>query len=140
MKIRKIFGTDKVKEDEGTWIDMGDGAKIKVARMGNPKYTKEFQRLTKPYRQAIRRGTIQEELAEKLLIEALAKHILIGWVGITDDNDKEIAYSTENSIMLLTELKDFRDYVTEQATSIENFKQEVDEDSEKNSQNISAGT
>jgi hypothetical protein len=32
------FKTDRTKEVEGVWVDVGGGLRFKVARMGNPQY------------------------------------------------------------------------------------------------------
>lgn len=132
MKLAKVFGTDKSKEQEGVWIEMGEGGAIKVARMGNPSYSKKFQKLTKPYKQAIRRETLSDEIAERILVDSMAEHILLDWKGIEDENGNEIPYSLETAKKLLSDLKDFRNYISEMATSIENFKEEEDEGTEKN--------
>jgi hypothetical protein len=132
MKIFKAFGTDTKKEQDGVWIDLGDGGSMKIARMGNPDYIKEFQRITKPHRQAIRRGTLSEEVSQDLLVQAMAKHILLDWKGLKYNDGTDIVYSVEEAKKMLSSLKDFRDYVTEMANSAENFKEEVDQETEKN--------
>jgi hypothetical protein len=132
MKIFKTFGTDTKKEQDGVWIDLGDGGSMKIARMGNPDYIKEFQKITKPHRQAIRRGTLSEEVSQDLLVQAMAKHILLDWKGLKYNDGADIPYSVEEAKKMLSSLKDFRDYVTEMANAAENFKEEVDQEAEKN--------
>ena len=131
MELKKLFGTDQEKEREGTWIDMGEGASMKVARMGNPHYNKTIQRLSKPHKNAIRRGTISEEKAQELQIRAAAEALLLDWKGIVEDG-VEVAYSVDKGIEYMTAMNDFFRYVQEMATSIENFREEEDEEAEKN--------
>lgn len=138
--IKKEFGTDTQKEIEGVWIDdFGEGLKIKIARIGNPEYQKLFNRISKPHRKAIRRGTLKDETAEKLLIQAMAKGIVLDWKGLSEDG-VEIPYSYENALRLLTDYKDFREQVTEVATEIEAFRTEDEEEAEKNFEMSSNGT
>ena len=129
--IRKIFGTNKVAEIEGTWNDIGDGIKLLVARIGNPEYQKEFQKISKPHRRALRQGRLNDEVAERLLTKVMAKNILLDWKGLEEDG-VELPYSYENAVRILTDYKDLRDYVSDIANEMDSFKAEEDEEGEKN--------
>lgn len=129
--IKKMFGVNKNLEISGVWQDIGDGVSVKVARMGNPEYQKDFERVSKPHRRAIRRGTLNNEVAEKLLIKVMARTILLDWKGLEEDG-VAVPFNNENALRILTEYKDLRDYVSDIANDIEVFKQEEDEEAEKN--------
>ena len=129
--VKKIFGTNKTDEIEGKWNDIGDGIQILVARIGNPEYQKEFQRISKPHKRALRRGSLNDEVAERLLIKVMAKNILLDWKGLEEDG-VVVPYSYDNAIRILTEYKDLRDYVSDIANEMESFKAEEDEEAEKN--------
>jgi hypothetical protein len=131
MDLKKNYATDKEAEISGIDKDFGDGCFIKIARIGNAEYKKYFQKITKPYQKAIRRGVLSDEIADKLLIDALANRIVLGWSGMTED-DKPIAYSVENCIRILTEYPDLKDQIQEIANEMESFKTEDDEEIEKN--------
>ena len=131
MDIKKEFGTSKAKEQEGIWSDFGDGCQVKIARIGNPEYQKTFRKISKPHQKAIRRGSLNDEVAEKLLVEAMAEAIVIDWKGLQEDG-KELKYSKTEAIRILTTYKDFRDQVSEIANDMESFKAVEDESAEKN--------
>ena len=131
MDLKKNYLTDKVAEVEGLNKDFGDGCFIKIARIGNSEYKKYFQKITKPYQKAIRRGVLSDEIADKLLIDAMANKIVLGWSGMTED-DKPVEYSVENCIRILTTYTDLKDQIQEIANEMESFKAEDDEDLEKN--------
>ena len=62
------FKADRTAEDEGVWVALdGDdnGAQIKLARIGNRRYREAMQRRMKPYRRALRAGTLDETTAER---------------------------------------------------------------------------
>ena len=123
MDISK-FQTNKSLEEEGVWVDVdGNGTKIKVARINNPRYKKYFQKITKPYKRQIRNGTLAEELAEKLLVDALANTILLDWQGFTKEG-ADFPYSVDNARSFLQESADFRDFVSDAANEMENFRAE----------------
>lgn len=131
MDISK-FQTNKSAEEEGVWVDVdGNGTKIKVARINNPRYKKYFQKITKPYKRQIRNGTLAEELAEKLLVDALANTILIDWQGFTRGGEP-FPYSVDNARSFLQESADFRDFVSDAANEMENFRAEELEDARGN--------
>ena len=130
MDVKKAFRTNEKKEIEGIWIQLDDKAAIKVARAGNPKFQRLFQKLTKPYRQAIRTGSLSEDVARKILIECMAETILLDWKGF-EENGKEIKYSKEKSIEYLN-IKDFRDFVAQCSEDFSLFKDEEDKQAEKN--------
>lgn len=131
MDLKKEYATDKVAEKEGIWKDFGNGCKIKIARIGNPNYKKTFQKLTKPHAKSIRRGSLSDEVADALLIEAMSKDIVIGWTGMYEGIDK-VEYSHAECIRILTEYPDLRDQINEYANEMETFKVEEDEELEKN--------
>lgn len=122
MDIKKEFGTDKTLENEGVWQDIGDGARVLVARINNKAYSDELKRLSVPHKIAIRNDRLSDEVWLQILIEVTAKTLLLGWSGIEYDG-KPLPYSTDNSMKILTEFKDFRDSISGLATSMELFKQ-----------------
>jgi len=125
--VKKLFGTDKTKEQEGVVHEMGEGLKVRIARIGNPKYQKRFQALSKPHRRALRRGTLSDEIAEKLLIQCLAETIVLDWEGL-EENGKEVKYSTENAVRILTEYPDLRNYVNDIANEMEGYQEDDNEE------------
>ena len=131
MDLKKEFATDESLEEEGVWQDFGDDLKCKIARMGNKNYQKEFQKLSKPYKKQIRRGTLNDAKAEEILIKTMAKAILLGWEGLEEDGNP-VPYSEKNAIHILTEYKDFRDLIGDYADDLEAYKIEEDEEAEKN--------
>jgi hypothetical protein len=131
MDISK-FQTNKSAEEDGIWVDVdGNGTKIKVARINNARYKKYFQKITKPYKRQIRNGTLAEELAEKLLVDALANTILLDWQGFTKEGT-DFPYSVDNARVFLQESADFRDFVSDAANEMENFRAEELEEARGN--------
>ncbi len=121
MDLKKHFKTDEALENEGVWVDLGEGARLKVARLGNDGYKAMFQRELKPHRRQMKQGLLSEEVADNILIKCMAHHILMDWEGI-EFNGQSLPYSHENAIMLFRELKDFRDLVHEISQEMEVFK------------------
>ncbi len=118
------FETDKEKEIEGAWVDAGAGLRIRVARVGNQEYQRYLQKLGRPYIQSARSGTVPIDVVDDITRRAVARHILLGWENMQDDNDEEIKYSEEKAFELLTEYRDFFELVLGFASDIELFRKE----------------
>lgn len=110
MDIKKSFGTSLALENEGVWIELGEGASIKVARVGNKENKALLKKLIAPHKMAARNDKLADEVWEKITVESMAATILLDWKGIEDDG-KALPYNKENAIRLLTDYKDFREQV-----------------------------
>ena len=130
--LQKEFGTDSEKEKEGVWRDdiVGD-VRMKIARIGNPRYNKRFQALSKPHRRALRSGRLKDDIAEKLMIQCLAETIILDWENV-EYKGKELPFSLENAVMILTELPELRNYVNDIANELEGYQAEDDEEGVEN--------
>lgn len=125
--LKKLYGTDKEKENNGVWQDFGDGIKMRIARVGNENYKKLFQRLSKPHRKAIRGGRLSEEVAEKLMIKCLAETVLLDWENVEVDGEL-LPYSKDNAFRVLTDFRDVKESVEDYANDMEIFLQEQREE------------
>jgi len=132
MDLRS-YKTDLTVSEEGVWVDMGEGCQLLVARKGNQKFARKLKALIKPYQRQIDMNTMSDDLANKLLAEAMAYGILLDWKGLKLDG-KEIKYSPEKAQELLNdpELIDFRNAVDQLSDDREQFRTESIEAAEKN--------
>lgn len=131
MKISR-FATDLGLEEEGVWVDIGEGAQLKVARVGNPRYRSRVRELSKPYKRQIRADILPEDMSDEIVLRAFSETILLDWKGIEDDNGEPIPYSHENAYELLKGLRDFRTLVADVAQEQETFRR-VEAEEEGNS-------
>ena len=121
MKISN-FSTDSNLELNGVWLDIGLGAKLLIARDGNPAYVKEFRKHMDQFQTTFQRENLTEDEAQKILISVTAKTILLDWEGIDDEDGNPIPYSEDQAIKLLTEYKDFRTLVETLSKNSKNYK------------------
>lgn len=129
MKLNK-FKQDLNLAEQGTTVDIGDGATVTVARIGNKNYVNRLKELTKPYKRQIDQKTLHDDVWERLLMQAMADTILLGWTGMENDDGSEMVYSKAQALAVLMdpEYADFRALVTDLANELEVFrKQEVEE-------------
>lgn len=131
MDLKK-FKTDKNLEIEGVWFNIDETCRLCVARFGNDRFKELMSKKARPYKQSIRNDTLPEALYDKLLVDAMAETILLGWENL-EENGQPVPYSVENAKRLLTEYKDFRDLVSNFSNEAAAFKAEEREADVKNS-------
>lgn len=130
--LAKLFGTDKQKEEEGVEVDLGEGIKVTVARANNKTYANALQKKFAQHRRQIRNRTLPDDVVERLTIEAMADGILLGWSGVTE-NDQPVDYSRDNAIAMLTKYPDFRDTIADIAADAMNYREQSEEEARGNS-------
>ncbi|EDP66831.1 hypothetical protein BAL199_17258 [alpha proteobacterium BAL199] len=136
------FKADTALEDEGVWstVDAASGCRLRIARIGNRRYRETMARRLKPYRRALRAGTLDDQVTERITAEVLAETVLLDWERLERDG-VAVAYSREAAAAILADpaYKDFRDLVVELASDQESYRERDLEDAEKNSVTSSAG-
>jgi hypothetical protein len=122
VNIQK-FKTDPILELEGTWIELGDGGSVKVARWGNDRAKKIYEAQTGvlEIKNAIRFGTLTDEKATEIETEVMAGAILVDWKGL-DENGTPIPFTPENAKRIL-KLKDFRNLILRASQSQELYRE-----------------
>lgn len=134
QRFSDLFVTDKKKEVSGVELEIGKDMYVTVARMRTPAYGRAVSAASQAKRFILsRKDAAAEEAATKIIVDAMAKHILLGWRGILDNADKEIPYSEAKARELLM-AQDFREGITALADDMENFKAKADDSDVKNSQ------
>lgn len=137
------FQTDKELESKGIWIQYGTTkneageevpVRILIARAGgaNQPYQKAIEKAVKPYRTAIQNGTIDPELAESIMREVFAKHVVLSWENIKDAAGNPIPYTQECVVQVLKDLPDLYTDLRTQANNMALFRKEVNEADLKN--------
>lgn len=109
---------------DAAWTSI-DGASFQVAQANNPKFQRVFQTLQLPHRRKLDKGTMDPSESQKIAIEAMAAGLIIDWKGIQDPEGKDIPFSKEVAIVLLTQRPDIREHIQEFALELENFRAET---------------
>jgi len=123
MKVTPIKGRT---ETEGS-IHIYRGNKLIVARSGNTNFKKVFRELLKPFKEEFDSGRMSEEQSNEIMIDCVAKTILVGWTNLKDVDGVEHKYSYDNAKALLTDDKDAYDSIMIFAENIDNYLTVADE-------------
>lgn len=129
------YATDKNLEEEGVWVDYGEGLKVKVRRL-NSKHSRQLRRkLEKPYATQFRGREMPESLQEELLNKQLAGSVVVDWEGVPNpDNTTEmLPCNPENILLMVSRFNDFRDDILTAAMEKTTFQKEDEKVKEKNS-------
>ena len=127
MDIFKAFATDEAKVLEGRWVELGEGAKVRVAREGNRNYVKFLRQKFEEHQAALTAGDeAADDLADKLILEAMSKHILTDWEGI-EYKGKKVKYSAKASEEALA-MPDFRSLVERLSRELDGYRAKLDEE------------
>lgn len=136
--------SDLSKERRGVWCEYELGIKILIARSTHPEYQKAMRKALKAKR--LERGSrvsvsdlldeifIDDQEVVSILAPPLAKHILLDWQNIEDDNGNLIPYSQEKALEILIdpELRDFFNFTLAQSSNQTLYRKEEQEESAKN--------
>lgn len=127
LDIFAKYATDTNAELNGTWRDIEGGARLLIARMNNNRYGKLLGKLFKVHQQVLESDTDQaDEVSDKVMIEVVAKTILLGWSGLSYKG-VPIEYSVENAEKLLAHAQ-FRQLVMSLANEVEAYRAKVEEE------------
>lgn len=127
MKLSSIK-RDINSAENGVWVTnaMGD-LDLKIAAIGNKKYTDMLRRLTKPYKRTLE--SKGDDFFMDLQSQCIAKTVLLGWRNMeaddsTEENPKYVEYSYETAYELLKDPENhqFRELVISLAEEEEVFR------------------
>lgn len=138
------YNTDRNLEEEGVWVDYGDGVMVKLRRL-NSKHSREVRRkLEKPYTAQFRAREMPDSLQEQLLNKQLSESIVVDWKGVPnpDKPEEELPCTPDNVLKMVSneQFKDFREDILTAAMSQTAFEKETRKDAEKNSKTVSSGS
>lgn len=123
FSVARRYAMDTATEVKGLWFDFEDGARLQVARYGNPEHVKLERQLEAEYAAKLesKDREVQTEARTELNRRVFAHTLLKDWEGILDENEKELPYSVEAAEQLL-EFPEFFGAVLEFATQVEKFR------------------
>ena len=146
MSLRKTYAVDKDKIANGVPFELGvneDGSRptMYIARAGqqNQRYRKSMEAAYKPYKFQLDHGTMDNEVAQGILLTVFCKSCITGWTNVLlsdvtgNPEDTGFAdFTPENAEKLLGDLPDLFEEVVAFANSVENYRAEELDNAAKN--------
>ena len=114
---------DEKKCDEGTWESYRKGVRLKIARMGGPRF---FASLRKHARAARDAKAGEELTAEERLAatkRAVAEVVLVDWEVPPGEDGSKLPYSEEEAFRQLSDPNQWHlyEFVTDTASALDRF-------------------
>lgn len=106
--------------ESGAWANY-EGSEILIAHLTSIRFQRELARLQQPYRKKIESGMMDPKVSKDLICQAMAKGLILDWRGVVNSAG-EIEYSPEAAYKALTNNAEFREFVSEFATNLENYR------------------
>jgi hypothetical protein len=111
----------------GVWAEFG-GSRFLVSHMSNVAFQRAVIRRQAPYRRKIENGTLDPKVARELMTQAMAEALVMNWEKVVDGAGKQVQFTEETCYKALTNNEDLRDFISEFAMNLDNFRRERKEE------------
>ena len=108
----------------GVWADFGD-SKFLVTHMSNVAFQRAVMRLQSPHKSKIEKGTLDPQISRDIMSKAMAQALVLDWKDVVDGEDKPVVFTSEACFKALKNNEDLRDFISEFAMNLENFRKEA---------------
>lgn len=147
MDFYSRFATNTKHEEEGREFtnEFGPNVSFTIARANNKTYNRMIQALLTAHEHTIKaKGTQEErdaaeECSTRIMIEVMAKSILLGWSGDVVYDGEPLPYTPDNAVKLL-QLPEFRKLVDKLSSDFQNYRLVTEDEAVKKLESSSNGT
>ena len=101
----------------------GQPVVIEISQAGdsNTKFRRAMERLMAPY-SALKASDIPKSVADRILRQAFAEGVVVGWSNVRDRDGNVLEFNQENVVKLFTEIPALFRKVQEHAFDASNFR------------------
>ncbi len=138
--LNEEFGSNETAEIEGVWIHLGEVARVRVARLGNPKTQKAYRKIPKAIRSQMEQGILGNKQTRQFMVKFLAAYVLMDWDKLYDDGKLLPSYSSDLGTKFLLKYRRFQDRIWELSLDDDLFNVGEVEDDAGNLSARSSGT
>ena len=126
------FAVNEALSQDGVWVPYNGDVEFLIARAGNKNYRKVAQALYKKNERLLDSKTdaATEKLTE-IVVESMAKGILLNWRGNVQFQGEPLPYSLDNARKILKHER-LRDWIDAQAKDEAQFAAVQEDENEKN--------
>jgi hypothetical protein len=124
------FKTDRDIENAGVWKPCGNG-RILITSNSSESFRKAMKKIFGPREIELTLGTLPDEEANNLMMQAEAEGLVLNWENMTEDG-KIIDYTPETCVRIFKAAPRFRQFVQRESNNIENFRAKKESIESKN--------
>lgn len=120
--------------DEAVWVEWKNGVKVKIRPLPTSK-TVELQKLatSTTFEFINGRRTTVKKVDDEKFNDLLQEHIIEDWKGFKDQDGNDIPCTPKTKTAIMDYLHEFRLFVVMAGNELEQYRQEQQEEAEKNS-------
>lgn len=111
------------KTDDGVWTKFA-GSKLLITHISSLKFQRKLARLQQPFKHKLDRGTLDPKEQRNILCEAMSGTLLRDWDDVVDSKGVKIDFSEEMASTVLKNQQDIRDFISDFAMNLDNFREE----------------
>jgi hypothetical protein len=126
-------------ERNGTWTEY-EGSKFLIAHVNNPDFQRAFTRLQLPHKRKVDKGTLDAKISLDIQAKALAIGVVLDWKDVTNNAGENVPYSRDAAENVIRRNGEFREFISEFAMDVGNFREEIVVEAGKSSGSESPGT
>lgn len=92
--------------DEGTWTELPEfrGVSVCVRTTDHPEYTRDINMGLERRSRAARKDP---NVRNEIVMRAVAKHLLLDWKGVTDDDDAAVPFERDTVVGWAKDLRNY---------------------------------
>lgn len=122
------FDADISTIDSGVWAKW-NGAEFLIAHISNMKFQRALAKLQQPHKKKLEAGSLDPKINRDIVCEAMSEGILMDWKKVGSKSGvEEVKYTPANGFIFMKKNPDFRDFVSDYAQNLTNFREEQLED------------
>lgn len=107
--------------ETGVWAEYR-GSKFLIAHTSSPKFQRALARHQLPFRRKLNEGTLDPEKNKEIVAKAMSEAILLGWEDVQNKDKQTVPHTIAAGYTALMRDPEFRDFVTEFAMAISNYR------------------
>jgi len=110
--------------ESGVWGEFS-GSEFLIAHISNKKFQRCLARLQQPHKKKLEQGTLDPIVNRDILAKAMAEGLVLDWRRVVNSTKQDVPYTKEAVESALKADPEFRDWVSEYALNLANFRKEV---------------
>jgi hypothetical protein len=106
----------------GVWTEY-EGSRFLVTHMSNVAFQRALLRRQAPYKTKIDKGTLDPITSRELMMHAMSEGLILDWDKVVDGKGDKVPFSKEVCFKALKNNEGLRDYLSEFAMNLDNFRE-----------------
>ncbi len=127
------FDADNSLTSKGVWQEF-NGSEFLIAHISNLKFQRALSRAQQPHAKKLQNGSLDPKVNQDMICGAMSEGLLLDWRKVVNKAKEAVEYKPEFGKQALIGDVEFREFVSDFAMNLDNFrKEEIEEVGEASS-------